>query len=301
MDFENLRIFVEVIRRGSFAAVARDRNVDPSSVSRAVASLEEELGSRLIQRSTRRMGLTEAGNLFFGRVEVLVDELDQARDELLEAGARPVGTLRLTATVSFGHLCLLPWLPKFRALYPALKLELLFTDTTLDLVSERVDLAIRLGTNPDTSLIGVKLFNTRYRVCASPAYLARGKPLCVPQDLSNHPCLSFALPEFRTRWLFRDSAGTVSEVPIDGDVVISSALALRECALAGMGPTLLANWLIDDDLAQGRLVDPFPEYHVTATNFETAVWLLYPSRSYLPNKVRVMIDFLKQNLGRASD
>ena len=184
-----------------------------------------------------------------------------------------------------------------RALYPALKLELLFTDTALDLVSERVDLAIRLGASLDTSLIGVKLFNTRYRVCASPAYLAREKPLRTPQDLGDHKCMSFTLPEFRTRWLFRDSARAVSEVAIDGDVVISSALALRECALAGMGPTLLANWLIDDDIAQGRLVDPFPNYQVTATNFETAVWLLYPSRTYLPNKVRVMIDFLKQNLG----
>lgn len=297
MDVENLRIFVEVVRRGSFAAAARDRNVDPSAVSRAVTSLESELGTRLLQRSTRRMGLTEAGSLFFDRIEALIDELDHARDEVLEAGARAVGTLRLTASVSFGHLCLLPLLAKFRALYPALKLELLFTDTALDLVSERVDLAIRLGASLDTSLIGVKLFNTRYRVCASPAYLAREKPLRVPQDLGDHKCMSFTLPEFRTRWLFRDSTGTESEVGIDGDVIISSALALRECALADMGPTLLANWLIDDDIAQGRLVDPFPNYQVTATNFETAVWLLYPSRTYLPNKVRVMIDFLKKNLG----
>lgn len=297
MDFENLRIFVEVARRGSFAAVARDRNTDPSSVSRAVATLEQELGTRLLQRSTRRMSLTEAGNLFFSRTEALVEELDHARDEVREASVRPVGTLRLTASVSFGHMSLLPLLPKFRALYPALKLELLFTDTNLDLVSERVDLAIRLGTSLDTSLVGVKLFNTRYRVCASPAYLARGKPLRVPQDLNHHKCLVFNLPEFRALWLFRDAGGTVSEVPIDGDVVISSGLALRECALAGMGPTLLPNWLTEEDLAEGRLIDPFPNYRVSATNFDTAVWLLYPSRTYLPNKVRVMIDFLKQHLG----
>lgn len=299
MDFENLRIFVEVVRRGSFAAVARDRNLDPSSVSRAVATLEDELGTRLFQRSTRRMGLTEAGNLFFGRMEVLVDELDHARDEVNTVGTHPVGTLRLTASVSFGHLCLLPLLPKFRAQYPALKLELLFTDTNLDLLSERVDLAVRLGASLDTSLIGVKLFNSRYRVCASPAYLARAQPLRAPQDLAVHKCLAFTLADFRSRWLFRDASGDVSEVAIDADVVISSALALRECALAGLGPTLLANWLVDEDIRQGRLVDPFPQYRVTATNFETGVWLLYPSRSYLPNKVRVMIDFLKQNLGQS--
>lgn len=297
MDVENLRIFVEVIRRGGFATVARDRNLDPSSVSRAVAALEEELGTRLLQRSTRRMGLTEAGTLFFGRIEALIDELDHARDEALAVSAGPVGTLRLTASVAFGHQCLLPLLSKFRALFPALKLELLLTDTNLDLVSERVDLAIRLGASLDTSLIGVQLFNTRYRVCASPAYLARKESLLTPADLSGHKCLLFPLPDFRSRWLFRDNVGTVNAVPIDGDVVISSALALRECALNGMGPTLLANWLIDDDIAQGRLIDLFPGYQVTATDFETAAWLLYPSRAYLPNKVRVMIDFLKQNLG----
>lgn len=295
MDIESLRIFVEVIRRGSFAAVARDRNLDPSSISRVVAALEDELGTRLLQRSTRRMGLTEAGSLFVGRIEALVNELDHARDEALAAGAGPVGTLRLTATVAFGHQCLLPLLPSFRALFPALKLELLLTDAYLDLVSERVDLAIRLGARLDTSLIGVKLFDTRYRVCVSPEYLAR-HPLRIPEDLSTHQCILFTLPEFRLRWLFRDRTGIVTEVPIDGEVMISSALALRQCALAGMGPTLLADWLIDDDIAQGRLIDPYPSYHVTATDFETAAWLLYPSRAYLPNKVRVMVEFLKQNL-----
>ena len=295
MDVENLRIFVEVARRGSFAAVARDHNMDPSSVSRAVAALEAELGTRLFQRSTRRMGLTEAGSLYFSRVEALVDDLDHARDAVLAASVHPMGTLRLTTSVSFGHQYLLPLLPKFRALFPALKLELLFTDTILDLVSERVDLAIRLGPRLDASLIGVKLLDIRYRVCASPAYLAREEPLRDPHDLAAHKCLSFTLPEFR-RWLFRDSAGTVSEVLIDSTVVISSGLALRECALAGMGPTLLANWLIDDDIAHGRLIDPFPGYEVTATDFETAAWLLYPSRTYLPNKVRVMIDFLRGSL-----
>lgn len=297
MDVESLRIFVEVIRRGSFATVARDRNLDPSSVSRVVAALEEELGTRLLQRSTRRMGLTEAGTLFFGRIEALIDELDHARDEALAVSAGPVGTLRLTVSVAFGHQCLLPLLPNFRALFPALKLELLLTDTYLDLVSERVDLAVRLGARLDTSLIGVKLFSTRYRVCVSPEYLAREQPLRVPEDMRHHKCLLFTLPEFRSRWLFRDTAGTVTEVPINGEVLISSALALRACALAGMGPTLLANWLIDDDIAQGRLIDPFPDYHVTATDFETAAWLLYPSRTYLPHKVRVMVDFLKQKLG----
>ncbi|MBD2249091.1 LysR family transcriptional regulator [Nostoc sp. FACHB-888] len=165
MDLENLRIFIEVARRGSFAAVARDHNIDPSSVSRVVASLEEELGIRLFQRTTRHLTLTESGNLYLCRVDALLDELEHARDEALAVSVGPIGTLRVTTSVAFGHKFLVPLLPEFRDLFPDLKLELLLTDTNLDLVSERVDLAIRLGPNIQIGVTCVKLFNTRYRVC----------------------------------------------------------------------------------------------------------------------------------------
>jgi len=292
-----MRIFVEVARRGSFAAVARDRDVDPSSVSRAVALLEDELGVRLFQRSTRRVALTEAGEIYLARVTTLVDELDHARDEARGVSTGPVGTLRLTAAASFGYTVLTPLLPEFRDLYPAVKLELLLTDTVLELVEERVDLAIRLGRRFGADLIATKLFDTQYRVCASPAYLKKMGTPEVPEELQQHSCLLLALPEYRSRWLFRDRQGTVQEAPIHGDVTILSTLALRACALAGMGPALLPNWLIDKDIAQGQLIDLFPDYRVAATDFDTATWLLYPSRTHLPNKVRGMIDFLKQRLG----
>lgn len=294
MNLENLRIFVAVARQGCFATVARNYDMDPSSVSRAIASLESELGVRLFQRSTRRMALTEAGDIYFDRIEAVVDELDHAGDEARAANAGPVGTLRLTASVTFGCKCLVPLLPQFRALFPKLKLELLLTDTNLDLVSERVDLAVRLGPQGESGLISIKLFDTHYRVCASPDYRLQQKHLQVPDDLRTHRCLLFTLPNFQSRWLFYDRDGLISEVCVDGDIVISSALALRDCALAGMGPALLADWLVDEDLAEGRLVDLFPDYQVTATNFKTAAWLLYPSRAYLADKVRVTIGFLQQ-------
>ena len=296
MDTDSMRLFVEVARRGNFAAVARDRDVDPSSVSRAVALLEDELGVRLFQRTTRRVMLTEAGEIYLARVSALVDELDYARDEARGASAGPAGTLRLTASVAFGYTCLVPLLPEFRQRFPGVKLELLLTDAVLDLVAERVDLAVRLGRRFDADFIATKLFDTQYRVCASPAYLKGKKAPKSPEELQQHSCLLFALPDFRSRWLFRDRKGAVQEVPVHGDVTILNALALRACALAGMGPVLLANWLIDEDIKKGRLIDLFPKYRVTATEFDTAIWLLYPSRSHLPNKVRVMIDFLKQHL-----
>lgn len=186
-----------------------------------------------------------------------------------------------------------------RKAFPELRVELLLTDVNLDLVSEGVDLAVRLGPSLDTGLIGVRLFNTRYRVCVSPSYLEscgqQGKPLALPADLSKHKCLLLNLPDYRSRWLFRDQNGTIDTISVHGDIIISNPLVLTACALDGMGPALLANWLVDEALANGTLVDPFPGYAVSATDFETAAWLLYPSRAYLPNKVRVMIDFLRKS------
>ena len=295
MDVTSLRLFCEVARLGSFAAAARQGDVDPSSVSRTIALLEQELGVRLFQRTTRRLSLTEAGDLYLRRVEAIVDELDRARDEAQAVSIEPSGTLRLTTSVAFGQICIVPLIAVFRARFPDLKLELVMTDANLDLVANRVDLAVRLGPSLDGDLVATKLMDTRYRVCAAPSYLRQAPALRTPDDLTRHRCVLFTFPEFRSRWLFRGGGG-VSEVAVDGDVLISNALALREAALAGIGPALLADWLIRDALAAGTLVDLFPQHEVAATSFETAAWLLYPSRAFLPNKVRVAIDFLKAHL-----
>lgn len=293
MDIDNARLLAEIAHRGSFAEVARDRGVDPSLISRAIAAAEAELGFRVFQRTTRRVTLTEAGAIFLNRVERLVDDFDQARDDALAVSAGPVGRLRMTTTVAFGQRVIVPLLPRFRAAYPDVEVELILTDANLDLVTERIDLAVRLGAQVTGDLVVTKLVDTTYRVCASPAYLLRTGTPSSPSELSTRDCLRFALPGFRSRWLFRRPGEQVLEVPVSGSLIMSGASALHELAIQGMGPVLLGNWLVDDDIAAGRLVPLFPEYEVTATSFETAVWLLYPSRSFLPQKVRAMVDFLK--------
>ncbi len=170
------------------------------------------------------------------------------------------------------------------------------TDSNLDLVAERIDLAIRLGPRVLGDFVASKLFETRYRVCATPRWLKGARALRKPADLTDIPCLLFALPDFRTQWLFRDSKGHVIKVPVSGGITISSALALRTSAQLGLGPALLADWLVKEDIESGRLVDIFPTYQVTATTFDTAAFLLYPHRAFLPVKTRVVIDFLKQHL-----
>ncbi|NEQ70352.1 MAG: LysR family transcriptional regulator [Symploca sp. SIO2D2] len=296
MDLSALQIFVEVMIQKSFAAVARDRNIAPSSVSRTIAGLEKELGVRLFQRTTRRLSPTEAGTAYFERIEPLIEEMQQAINATIDISGQPKGTLRVTASVSFGQKCIVPLLPDFGAMYPELTVDLLLTDAIVDLFADRIDVAIRLGLLADSTLIAQQLLRTHYRVCASPQYLQQFGHPQQPNDIQQHNCLLFALPGFRSRWIFKNSSGLTSEVPVHGRTIISNAIALEQCAIAGMGLALLPNWLIDNDLQAGTLVDVFPNYEVTATDFNTAAWLLYPSRTYVPLKVRAFIEFLKNSM-----
>jgi len=177
-----------------------------------------------------------------------------------------------------------------------LTVELLLTDARLDLVAERIDLAIRLGELEDSTLIIKRLMPTKYAVYGSPDYLGQHSEITQPQDITEHNCLLFPLAGFRSCWIFRDSEGIRSAISVQGRTVISNAIALQECAIAGMGLALLPDWLIKQDLVTGRLVRVLPNYRVTATDFETSAWLVYPSRSYVPLKVKVLIDFLKGHL-----
>jgi DNA-binding transcriptional LysR family regulator len=296
MDMQTVELFAAVARRGSFAGVAKERNVDPSSVSRAIADLEAELGLRLFQRTTRSMTLTEAGDIYLARVEPLIEELARAREAAAQVTGSPRGLLRITASVTFGQMRIVPLLAEFRARYRDLQVEGIFTDANVDMVADRIDLAVRLAPVIEGDLIAAKLMDTRYRVVASPGYLANQAPLSKPSDLAAHRVLLFNIKAFRSRWLFRDENGREEAVPIAGDVTLAPAGSLLTAALSGLGPALLPDWLVDDAIASGGLVDVFPRHAATATTFDTAAWLVYPSRAYLPNKVRVMADFLREKL-----
>ncbi len=296
MDTNLLKTLARVARQGSFAAAARVENVDPSSVSRAVAAAEAQLGFRLFQRTTRTLRITEEGEIYLRRIEPLLDELDAAQEIASQSLRTVSGTLRMTASVAFAHECIVPHLHEFHALHPDISIELLPTDARLDITANGIDLAIRLATEPGGDLIATRILTTRYRVCASPDYLAGNPEITSPHDLEHHACLRFALPEFRTRWRFRRTGAPAFDVPVSGHLIIGNALSLRRAALDGLGPVLLADWLVGRDIAEGRLVDLFPDHDCTATEFDTAAWALYPSRSFLPRKVGTMIRFLRGKL-----
>ena len=293
MDFNALKTVVLVANQGSFAAAARLLNVDPSSVSRSVANVEATIGLRIFQRTTRRLAVTEEGEIYLRGVAPLLDELENAREKATRSQTLPSGTLRMTTSVAFAHECIVPHLAAFQERYPEVALELLPTDDNVDIAANAIDLAVRLAPSPKGDLISTRIMTTRYLVCASPNYIANADSITQPRDLVHHDCLRFALPDFRTSWRFRKKGTTPEEVAVSGKTVIANALSLRRAALEGLGPVLLADWLVANDLANGRLVNLFAEYECTATEFGTGAWALYPSRAYLPQKVRVMIDFLR--------
>ena len=302
MNTADLDTLMVVIRFGSFAAAARELNVDPSSISRTVAALEEELGTRLFQRSTRQLAVTEAGAVLAQRLGPLLEELQEIRDAATESSARVQGTLRVTVSNTFGQQRIVPLLPAFCREHPALDLDLILSDAIVDLVAERIDVAVRLGALHDSSLVAVPLLKTRYRVVASPTWLRqRGAPLAAPQELQDCDCLAFSMPEFRERWLFRPIGGGAKlAVTIKPRVLMTNGLALREVTLAGLGASLLPDWLVGEDLAARRLVDLFPRHDVAVVDAPTGAWLVYPSRSYVPAKVRAFIDFVRRAIRETS-
>lgn len=296
MDLSALQAFVDVIRRGSFAAVARDRGAAPSSVSRLIAGLERELSVRLFQRSTRKLVLTAAGQRFFARIGPLVGELETAASMVADETEQVTGRLRVTAPVTFGQVALVPLLPELARLYPALSFDLLLTDAMIDLAADRVDVALRLGTPDDSSLVATRLFAMRYVVCASPGYLAAAGAPAQPAELARHEGVLLAGPGLPARWQFRDRRGRVTEATPPPRLAISNVLALCECAAAGMGITCVPSWAATSYLRAGSLAPLFGDHEVTATSFAAAAWLVYPSRSYLPLKVRRFVDFVAPRL-----
>ena len=294
ISLADLKCLADVAREGSFAAVARKRGVDPSIVSRTIASLEAELGFRVFDRTTRRLNLTEAGSIYLERSRTLVGELEAARQEAGDALTRPSGLLRITASTAFGTHWLTPRLRTFMDAYPDIAVEALLTDAVVDIAAERIDLAVRLAVRPEGELVATKLMDTRYHVVASPDYVEREGAVQQPSDLAARQCLLLTLPGYRSRWSFRRD-GASEDVAVAGRLAISSPAAIRSAALDGMGPALLADWMVQEDLRQGTLLDLLPDWEATAAAFDTAAWLLYPSRDYVPAKVRALIDFLRQN------
>lgn len=296
MQITALNTFADVMKLGSFANAARYRDVDPSSVSRTISNLEEELGFRLFQRNRRKLAPTEAGQSYYEQIRNLIEDLDHAKQKARDLATQPQGLLRVTACTSMGQRVIAPLLSKFMDRYPALSLELILTDSQVDLVADQIDLGIRFGPKPEAEISATALAPRKFQVCASPSYIQRTGGLMHPNDLTERECVLFPLPGYRTHWLFRDTEGDAFEVPVDGRLLVSHGLTMTQCALAGLGPTLLPDWLCKPELAAGELVDLFPDFECAAKQFDTAAWMVHPSRRYVPHKVEAFMQFLSEEI-----
>lgn len=284
-----MKVFVRVVEAGSFVSAAEKMALSTTATSRLVADLEAHLGTRLLQRTTRRLHLTESGQHFFERARQLLADLDEAEAEASSITQKPTGLLRVSVPSSFAALHLASLLPAYRARYPEVVLDVLATDRIVDLIDEGFDLAVRLSTRHHTTYVARKLVTIRLAVCASKAYLARRGVPKTPYELMEHDCLTHMSGGYPDKWTFEGPEGTIS-VPIRGKYRADNGELLRAAALAGDGIILEPTFIVGGDLARGDLVPLLRDWSIP----EGSAMAVYPSRRFLSAKVRTFVEYLQE-------
>lgn len=295
----SLQAFITVAEEGGFAPAGRKLSLATSSVTRQIDSLEKMLGTQLLTRSTRNVDLTAAGLLYFEHAVRILNDLEHANQEARDQSGEPRGTLRVSLPVSFSRLHIAPLLTPFSQLYPLISLDLIFSDDIVDLVEKRLDLTVRLGRVESPNLIARKLLSQHRCVCASPAYLqTHGTPDC-PEDLMQHNCLVFSYSSGKTKWYFRGDQQKI--IDVRGTLKCNNSEILREAALNGHGIALLPDWLINQDIASGRLVHLLPAWlsEVNDGEDDSGIYAIYHPTRRNTRKVKVFVDFLAQHLPSA--
>lgn len=289
---KSLMIFMRSAQHGSFSEAARQLGMAPSAVSRAVLRLEDELGVRLLQRTTRSLTLTEDGNRFYQRCQQILSDLEEAELEVKQSQSVPFGTLRLDLSFTFGKLHIAPALLQFAAQYPKLKLNVSFNDRLLDLIEEGIDATVRIGMSSDSSLIMHHLATARYITCASPQYLAQHGTPTTPTDLLQHRCVNFIFPQTRREyhWKF-EQAGKAIDLAVDSYLRFDNSEVILEAVIGGAGVVQLPKFIAAIAIARGNL-QPILQSYAPQAGLPIAV--LYPQRRYLSAKVRVFVEFMTE-------
>lgn len=288
-----IEVFVRVVEAGSFSAAARTLRMTPSAVSKLIARLEARLGARLVSRSTRKLQLTPEGTAFYDSgLRILADMAAAEREAA--AGAAPRGRLRVNTYVPFGVHRLIPLLPRFLERYPEISVDLVLTDSVIDLMAERADVAIRAGPLGESRLVARKLGQSPVVVVAAPSYLeTHGTPL-TPAGLDGHNRMGFGFVRHIDGWPFVDAAGNAVMVPITGNTLVGDGEAMRLMTLAGAGISRLARWHVAADIAAGRLVALLEDFN---PGDEEATHAVYVGQGrHLPARVRAFLDFLGESV-----
>ncbi|EJC70126.1 transcriptional regulator [Rhizobium leguminosarum bv. viciae WSM1455] len=285
----SLMVFGRVVECGGFSAAARRLNMSVTMVGNHVQSLEDRLGVRLLNRTTRKVSLTETGKYYYERSSQILAELDEADRTAGALSTTPRGTLKVYTSSAIVRF-LLPVVSEFMELYPSISLDFSVGERMVDMIEDGYDLVMRTVPPPDSSLVARKLTPWRHMLVCSPAYFESHPMPKTPAEVADHNCLQYAYYPYGDEWRFEDGEGNKESIKISGNVVSNSAEMLRFLTLTGRGIFLAPSFVVFDDIAEGRLVKIMPDYRPVEFNINA----VYPNRSHLPTKVRLFIDLLAE-------
>jgi DNA-binding transcriptional LysR family regulator len=290
--FESIRAFIHVVEHNGFAAAARTMGVSRSAVNKLVINLEKDLGTQLLNRTTRSVSPTETGLAFYERCTQIMGDLEEAELSISRLHEEPRGNLRINAPMSFGVKHLSPHVAAFTAQYPDLKVQLTLEDRFVDPIQEGYDLNIRIAEKIESqSLFSQKIASTQYLLCASPDYINRAGSPTHPTDLRHHSCLHYGYLTTGNQWKFSGDDGE-HIISIRGVLCSNNGEVLCDAAIAGLGIVLLPDFIVDEPIRQGQLIVLLPDYHLPSI----AVYAVYPINRHLSVKLKMLIDFLGDRL-----
>ncbi len=290
----SMAVFRRVVEAKNFSAVARETNMSQSTVSKHIAALEERLGTKLLNRSTRSLKLTEAGKEYYHHCIRILNDFQEAEASVGKGKINPTGILRMSTSATFGRTYLLPHLKQFFESYPDINIDLLFDDDYVDLVKEGIDLAIRIGPLADSTLIARKIGSSPRVVVASPEYLVKhGRPR-KPVDLMKHSCLIYTLQKSPDLWYFNSTQEGDESIRVSGRLKASSPDAVCDATIKGLGISIVCEWHVRKYIKTGALKVILPDYRPTTYDIHA----VYPERRFVPQKVKRMIEFLADKIDK---
>lgn len=294
-EFSQIKTFVALVESRSISKAAEKMDIAASAVSRRLKELESNLGVQLVQRTTRKMHITEAGDKFYRRCGRLLEEFEEAKQEASNTATALRGTLKIATPLSFGVAHLSPAIAAFMHLHPQIKIDLDMSDRRIDLVEEGLDLAIRIGTLEDSSLMARKLASVRHVVCASPDFFNHYGTPQTPQDLAELPALCYGNLDQPDTWHYRDKDNRPAKVKVALRMRATNGDALVEAAVAGLGILCEPSFIVHGAVERGVLIPALTDYQWYAMN----IYAVYPQTRHVPARVRAFIDFLASHFGEA--
>jgi DNA-binding transcriptional LysR family regulator len=284
----DVAVFVRVVESGSFTAAAERLEISKSVVSKYVTRLEDHLGARLLNRTTRRLSLTEVGRVLYDRSRKGLADIEEAQQEVSRLQREPRGTLRINVPMSFGILHVAPALPEFQRQYPELTVDLNLDDRKIDVIEEGFDVSVRISELPDSSLVARRIAPCRHAVVASPSYLGKHGTPRTPDDLRDHNVITYRYQDSANKWHFRMKDSESTSVDVSGTSMMNNSLAIREAVLEGIGVTRAPTFVVGKDIQEGRLVKLLAGYEI----LQVAIFLVYPQRRHLSPKIRAFVEFM---------